>query len=68
MVCGPVNDDGIWRTRYSSLLYTLCSELDVVKVVQIRRLRWLGHLCRMQELDPCRKFPVLKTQSSQCVG
>ena len=63
-----VNDDGIWRTGYSSLLCTLYNELDVVKVTQIRRLKWLGHLCRMQELDPCRKFTVRKPEGSQYVG
>jgi len=30
------------------------------------RLRWLGHLVRMQELDPCRK--LLKPDGTQHVG
>jgi hypothetical protein len=28
-----------------------CDELD--KVVKTERLRWLGHVFTMQELDPC---------------
>jgi len=25
---------------------------DIVKVIKIRRHKWMGHLFRMQELDP----------------
>jgi len=33
-------------------LYTLYNELDIVKMIKIRRLRWLGQPFRMQKLDP----------------
>jgi hypothetical protein len=59
MIYGPVNDNGIWRTRYSNELYTFYDELDIVKVINMGRLRWLGQHFRMQELDPCRKLPLL---------
>jgi len=39
MIYGPVNNNGIWRTRYSNVLYWLFSELDKVKVITIGRLR-----------------------------
>jgi len=29
---------------------------------------WLGHLCRMQQLDPCIKPTVLKEESTGRVG
>jgi hypothetical protein len=29
-------------------------------VVKIGRLRWMGQLVRMQELDPCRKLALLE--------
>jgi len=48
MIYGPVNDNGIWRTRYSSELYTFYDELHTVKVIKIGRLRWLGHRFRIQ--------------------
>jgi len=32
------------------------SLLDTVKVIERARLRWLGHLFRMQELEPCRRL------------
>jgi len=43
--------------------YTLYDEPDVVKLVKVGRLRWLGQLFRIQELDPCRKLTVLKPEA-----
>ena len=40
-------------------IYALHDELDIVKVIKIGRLKWLGQLLRIQELDPCRKLTVL---------
>jgi len=37
-------------------------------VIKIGRLGWLGHLCRMQEVGPCRKFTVLKPEGNRRVG
>jgi hypothetical protein len=60
MICGPVKDNGVWRTRYSNDVYTLYDKLDTVKIIKMGRLLWLEHLFRMQELDPCRKLTFLK--------
>jgi hypothetical protein len=54
LIYGAVNDNGVWRTRYNSKLYTLCNEPHTVKVVKTGRLRWLRYLFSMQELDPCK--------------
>ena len=43
-------------------------ELDVVKVLKIGRLRWLEHLCRMQELHPCRGLILLKPEGTWHIG
>jgi hypothetical protein len=52
MIYVPIKDNGIWMARYNSELYTHCDELDIVKEIMIGRLRWLGQLFRIQELDP----------------
>jgi hypothetical protein len=54
MICSPVNKDGIWRTRYEYNVecYMLYNEVDIVKLITLGRLSWLGHLFRMHELDP----------------
>jgi len=48
--------------------HTLYDELDIVKVIKIGRLRWLGHIFRMQEINPCRKLTVLKPEGTRRVG
>jgi len=59
MIYGPINDNDIWRTRCNNEPYTLHNEFDTVKVIKIGRFRWLGHLFRTQELDPCTKLILL---------
>jgi hypothetical protein len=39
-----------------------------VKVVKIGRMRWLGHVFRTQELDPCRKVTALKPDGTRLLG
>jgi hypothetical protein len=68
MIYIPIKGKGIWRTRHSTELYALCNELDIVKVMKTGRMKWLGQLFRMQELDPCRKFTVLKPVGTRCLG
>jgi hypothetical protein len=50
-IYGPVNDRGKWRIRYNNELY----QLNLInKEVKARRVRWLGHLFRGNESNPCR--------------
>jgi hypothetical protein len=56
------------ETGYNNELYALYDELDVVKVIKTGRLRWLGHLFRMQKLDPGRKLTLLKPEGTRLVG
>jgi hypothetical protein len=53
--------------RNNNELYRLYNELDVVKVIKIGRMRWLGHLCRRQELDPYRKITLLQPEGTRRV-
>ena len=64
MIYGSINDNGMWRTKYSNVLYLLYSELDIIKVMKTGRLRWLGHLFRMQELDYRSRLDHLKPEST----
>ena len=43
MIFCPVNDNAIWRTRYTNELYTLHNEPDIVIVVKTERMGWVGH-------------------------
>jgi hypothetical protein len=48
--------------------YELYNKPDIMKMVNSGRLRWLGHLFRMQEQNPCRKLTVHKPEDTQRVG
>jgi hypothetical protein len=37
-------------------------------VIKVVRLSWLGHLFRMQEQNPCRKFHLHKPEGAGRVG
>jgi hypothetical protein len=67
-IYGPINDTSKWRTRYSNYFYTLYNELDIAKVIKTGRLRWLGHVFRMQEVGPCRKLTVRKPEGTRHLG
>jgi hypothetical protein len=41
-IYGPIKENGIWRSRYNHELYKVHNELDIVKVIKVGRLRWLG--------------------------
>ena len=44
----PVCVDGEWRTRNHEL-YSLYNDDQVTKKIRVQRLRWLGHLARMND-------------------
>lgn len=53
-ILGPTNVNGVWRQRYNHELYELYDDVDLVKRVRINRLRWLGHLVRMENNTPAK--------------
>ncbi|CAG9834596.1 unnamed protein product, partial [Diabrotica balteata] len=54
-IYGAVNENGVWRRRYNFELYRIYQEPDIVKHIKIGRLRWVGHVMRMEQTDPARK-------------
>jgi hypothetical protein len=46
----------------------LCKKSDIVTVIKIGKLRWLGHLFRMQEFNSCTKFILTKSEGTRHVG
>jgi hypothetical protein len=67
-ICGPITENGIWKSRYSHELYKLYNEPDIVKVIKVGRMRWLAQLFRMQEQNPCRKLALYKPEVTRRVG
>ncbi|CAK1585329.1 unnamed protein product [Parnassius mnemosyne] len=48
-IFGAVMENERWRTRYKHELYQMYDEPNVIKILKIGRLRWAGHVSRMDE-------------------
>ena len=49
-IFGPKRDvNGEWRRLHNEELYSLSRSLNTVRVIKSRRLRWVGHIARMEE-------------------
>jgi len=67
-IYGPICEGVIWRSRYNEELYRLYDETDLVTTVRITRLRWAGHIVRMQDNLPCKKTTLGKPEGGRQVG
>ena len=49
-ICSPKRDEviGEWRKLHNIELHSLYESPDIVRVVKSRRLRWAGHVARME--------------------
>jgi hypothetical protein len=56
-IFGPTNKHGEWRIKYNEL-YTLYKESDIVTYIKINRLRWAGHVIRLEGQTPARRVLV----------
>jgi hypothetical protein len=42
-------ENNVWRIRYNEELNTLLNGEDVVRFLKLQRIRWLGHVERMED-------------------
>ena len=54
-IFGPTNDNGEWRIKYNDELYTLYKDSDIIIYIKISRLRWAGHVIRLEDQNPARR-------------
>ena len=50
-IFGPICDNGKWRIRYNSEIYSIYTDPDIIKTIKISKLRWTGHIKRILEVD-----------------
>jgi hypothetical protein len=48
-IYGPVMENNVWRIRYNEELNTLVKGEDIVRFIKSQRIRWLGHVERMED-------------------
>ena len=63
-ILGSVFDGGNWRRRYNDELMAMYGELDIVSIIRLRRLRWIGHVGR----KVCPTSNLLSTRSEKKRG
>ena len=51
-IFGPIKVGEDYRIRHNDELYRLFQEADIVRILQINRLRWAGHVIRRPEDAP----------------
>ena len=52
IIYGPVCVDGEWGARYNHELYSLYKKYEKIRV---QRLKWLGHLARMNDENVAKR-------------
>jgi hypothetical protein len=67
-IYGPICEDDTWRSRYNDELYHLYGETDLVTAIMKTRLRWAGHIARMQDNLSCRKITLGTPDDRRRVG
>jgi hypothetical protein len=67
-IYGPICEKATWRSRYNEEPYRLYDEIDLVTTIKITRLRWAGHIIRMQDNLPCQKITMDKLEGRRRAG
>jgi hypothetical protein len=50
-IFGPKRDEvtGGWRKLHNEGLYNLCSSPNIIRMIKRKRMRWAGHVARIEE-------------------
>ena len=69
-IFGPKKDGvtGEWRKLYNEELNDLYSSCSIVQVIKSRRMRWAGHVARMEEGRGVYKVLVGKPEGKRPLG
>jgi hypothetical protein len=69
-IFGPVYDQkqSRWRRRFNHELVQLYKEPDIVRTTKINRLRWLGHVQRMDDKRVPKKLLKTKPEGKRSAG
>jgi hypothetical protein len=69
-IFGPRRDEvtGEWRKLHSEELHNVYSSPDIIRQVKSRRMRWAGHVARMEEERKVYKVLVGKPEGQRPLG
>jgi hypothetical protein len=55
-ICGPRKENGQWRIKTNAEMIPKYKSQNIITVIKIRRLEWLGHVVRMDETRSVKKI------------
>jgi len=67
-IFGAVNIDNIWRIRKNMEIDELIEGADMVRFIKAQRIKWLGHIQRMDQARQTRKLLDWKPMGTRPVG
>jgi hypothetical protein len=67
-IFGPVNIDNVWRIRNNMEIDKLIEGADIAGFIKAQRIKWLGHIQRMDQTRPTRKLLDWKAMGARPVG
>jgi hypothetical protein len=67
-IFGPVNIDNVWRIRNNMEINNLIEVEDIVRFIKAQRIKWLGHVQRMDQARPTMKLLDWKPTGTRPLG
>jgi hypothetical protein len=68
-IFGPkMEKDGSWRKLHNDELHNLYSSPNIVRVIKSRRMRWAGHVTRMEERRSVYRVLVRRPERKRPLG
>jgi hypothetical protein len=67
-ISGPIKDRDQWRCRFNKKLYDLFKEPRLSVIIRVARLRWAGHVARMDENCMPRRLMCVQPERLRKVG
>jgi hypothetical protein len=67
-IFGPVNIDNMWRIQNNMETDNLIEGADIVRFIKAQKIKWLGHIQRMDEARPTGKLLDWKPMGTRPIG
>jgi hypothetical protein len=67
-IYGPTKEGDEWRIQNNKHLYDLYKDEHIVTFIKLGRLRWTGHVIRMEEDRPAKRILVSNTGGARRRG
>ena len=67
-IFGPINIDNIWRIRNNMEIDTLREGANIMRFSKAQRIKWLGHMQRMDQARSTKKLLDWKPMETRPVG